>query len=48
MSAPRWEPDPGEIAAWVEESCAAQELPAKVTDATVLEDAAHLLRDRDG
>ena len=44
MSAPRWEPDPAEIAAWVEASCSSQEIPAKVTDATTLDDLAHLLK----
>jgi hypothetical protein len=42
-----WEPDPAEVAAWVEASCSAQELAAKITDPEVLEEAAHLLRGRD-
>jgi hypothetical protein len=45
MSTRRWEPDPAEVAVWVEASCAAQELAAKITDPGVLDEAAHLLRD---
>jgi hypothetical protein len=47
MSTRRWEPDPAEVAVWVEASCAAQELDAKITEPAVLDEAAHLLRDRD-
>ena len=48
MNAPRWEPDPDEIAALVEASCRAQGLPVKVDDPTVLEEVALLLNRSDG
>ena len=48
MNAPRWEPDPEEIAAIVEASCRAQGIPVKVDDPSVLEEAALLLNRSDG
>jgi hypothetical protein len=35
------------VAAWVEASCSAQDLAARITDPGVLDAAALLLRDRD-
>lgn len=43
MSAPRWEPDPAEIAALVEASCRAQGIPVRVEDPATLEEVALLL-----